>query len=188
MDNEKKSIEKPPVSASRKGQAAMEYLMTYGWAILVIVIVLAVLAFYLPRLLQTPAGCVFTNVGFDCSNPEPKFFSEGDDGELKVAVRLFNNKGKNVEVVRMLCTSASSGNIDFDMGEPITDAGQKNIIAGGSKDYELECKNRDNATMKLAPNSDFRGILVVWYTFEGELKPDIPRKDEAVLTGTVLEE
>lgn len=52
----------------KKGQAAMEFLMTYGWAILAAVIVIAVLASfgvfspgkYIPNkcLLTAPLGCV----------------------------------------------------------------------------------------------------------------------------------
>jgi hypothetical protein len=51
----------------RKGQTAMEYLMTYGWAILVIMVVLAVL-FYLGILNPkgiTPTQCSFPP-GFTC--------------------------------------------------------------------------------------------------------------------------
>jgi hypothetical protein len=55
----------------RKGQTAMEYLMTYGWAILIIMVVLAVL-FYLgvlnppvPSQCTFPAGisCISTKLG-----------------------------------------------------------------------------------------------------------------------------
>lgn len=52
----------------RKGQAAMEFLMTYGWAILAAIIVIAVLASfgvfspskYVPNkcILSAPLGCV----------------------------------------------------------------------------------------------------------------------------------
>jgi len=51
----------------RKGQAAMEFLMTYGWAILAAIVVIGVLAFfgvfspstYVPNqcLLSAPFGC-----------------------------------------------------------------------------------------------------------------------------------
>ncbi|NYZ78872.1 hypothetical protein H0N99_01875, partial [Candidatus Micrarchaeota archaeon] len=49
----------------RKGQTAMEYLMTYGWAILIIMVVLAVL-FYLGVLNPPiPEQCVFP-AGITC--------------------------------------------------------------------------------------------------------------------------
>jgi hypothetical protein len=50
----------------RKGQTAMEYLMTYGWAILIIMIVVVVL-FYLGvfNLGSTISQCTFPP-GFTC--------------------------------------------------------------------------------------------------------------------------
>ncbi|MCX6777790.1 MAG: hypothetical protein NT157_02800, partial [Candidatus Micrarchaeota archaeon] len=44
----------------RKGQAAMEYLMTYGWAILVIVIVLAALLYLGVFNVRPPEICTFS--------------------------------------------------------------------------------------------------------------------------------
>ena len=34
------------LSSFRKGQAAMEFLMTYGWAILVVLVVIGALAYF----------------------------------------------------------------------------------------------------------------------------------------------
>ena len=172
---------------TKKGQAAMEYLMTYGWAILVIVIVLAVLWFYLPRLLSmaTPAGCVFAS-GFDCSEPPPTIYSDTtENNELHVAVKIRNNKGRTVEIDRVLCTDASLEEVTREIGDH-PPQGQDMIIAGGSKEFDLTCKNKNNGSMIKAPDTDFRGLLIVWYTYEDDLRPDIFRKDEAVLTGTVL--
>ena len=43
---------------SRKGQAAMEYLMTYGWAILIVIVVVAALyAMGVFRIGQAPVAC-----------------------------------------------------------------------------------------------------------------------------------
>ena len=55
----------------KKGQAAMEYLMTYGWALLVIVIVLALLLIILGGYLQGTPSCVFEEAGFVCNEPVP---------------------------------------------------------------------------------------------------------------------
>ncbi len=53
---------------SRKGQSAMEYLMTYGWAILIIAIVLV--AFFGLGLFKSPVGTTCRAVsGFVCSSP-----------------------------------------------------------------------------------------------------------------------
>ncbi|MBI4209886.1 MAG: hypothetical protein HY544_00040 [Candidatus Diapherotrites archaeon] len=42
----------------RKGQSALEYLMTYGWALIVIVVVIAALYFIIPK---TQAQCSLTS-------------------------------------------------------------------------------------------------------------------------------
>ncbi len=61
---------KPKFSYSAKAQSAMEYLMTYGWAILIIAVVLGALfqlgVFTTKSYL--PAGCI-PQSGFLCSNP-----------------------------------------------------------------------------------------------------------------------
>ncbi len=54
---------------NKKGQAAMEYLMTYGWALLVIVIVLALLLIILGGYLQGTPSCMFEEAGFICNDP-----------------------------------------------------------------------------------------------------------------------
>ena len=45
----------------------MEYLMTYGWALLVIVIVIAVLLYINP--FRAPEQCIFDNAGLYCERP-----------------------------------------------------------------------------------------------------------------------
>jgi len=56
---------------ARKGQAAMEYLMTYGWALLVIVIVIAILLVILGRMVKGTPDCTFESAGFVCNQPTP---------------------------------------------------------------------------------------------------------------------
>lgn len=53
----------------KKGQAAMEYLMTYGWALLVIIIVLALLLIILGGYLRATPSCTFEEAGFVCNEP-----------------------------------------------------------------------------------------------------------------------
>jgi len=60
-----------------KGQAAMEYLMTYGWAILIVIVVVAALyAMGVFRIGGTPIGCSpcftsFALVGYTKLGPAP---------------------------------------------------------------------------------------------------------------------
>jgi hypothetical protein len=54
---------------NRKAQAAMEFLMTYGWAILVVMVVVGALAYFgvLNPTMMLPERCVIQS-GFDCVN------------------------------------------------------------------------------------------------------------------------
>jgi len=87
---------------NKKGQSAMEYLMTYGWAILVIIIVIAVL-FYIgvlnPRNV-TPTSCTFPP-GISCAS-----FKLVDDGTLYLTIGQAT--GKRINVTGILCTQAQT--------------------------------------------------------------------------------
>jgi len=167
------------INRNKKGQAAMEYLMTYGWAILVLVIVLAVLAYFLPRLTKTPEVCQFTQ-GFSCT--EPAIVNEG--GVVKVAFNLQNGKGQAINVSQVLCTTASTADADRTFATAVPAADQR-MSAGASERINATCKDKSGTTITMAPNSDFRGTIVVYYNFENDVI-SVPRIADAILTGPVL--
>lgn len=177
---------------TKKGQAAMEYLMTYGWAILVIVIVLAILAFYLPQLVRTPESCVFTQPGFSCQERKPVIVSDADDNGVGIAFQLDNQQGQQVEVDYVLCTTAAPGDITLDVFEDEADAFDQPIAAGGSAQFgignRIPCYDPEGREVVLSPNSEFRGHLVIWYNYANEVPGAPLRKATAVLTGGVLED
>jgi hypothetical protein len=83
----------------RKGQTAMEYLMTYGWAILVIMCVLAVL-FYLGILNpsgMTPTICTI-KPGFTCITW--KLYTNGT-----LFLKIGQGTGTVINVTGMNCTT-----------------------------------------------------------------------------------
>ena len=97
------AIESPAATARRlRGQSAMEYLMTYGWAILVIIIVIAVL-FYIgvlnPRNV-TPTSCTFPP-GISCAS-----FKLTTSGALFLSIGQAT--GKRIMLTNISCTQASS--------------------------------------------------------------------------------
>ncbi len=105
----------------KKGQAAMEFLMTYGWAILVVLIVIGVLAVYFKPSKLTP-----NKVGFDGSNtivvPEGQY-KFGADGSAQVVVQ--NNENSALKNATLIITddsggSCSSGPINIPAGEKAT--------------------------------------------------------------------
>ncbi len=60
---------------NKKGQAALEYLMTYGWALIVIAIVVGVLVF----IVATPTG------GVTCSSSDPTVLNVVSNNLLSAA-------------------------------------------------------------------------------------------------------
>jgi hypothetical protein len=75
----------------RKSQAAMEFLMTYGWAIMVILLALGALAYFgvLNPSNLLPEKCTFPT-GFQCDD-----YIVNADGD-NVSLRLINGKGEGV--------------------------------------------------------------------------------------------
>ena len=74
----------------KKGQAAMEFLMTYGWAILVVIAAIAALAYFgvLDPARLLPERCQFP-AGMDCID-KAAIVGEtvaGNDGTVTVALR-----------------------------------------------------------------------------------------------------
>ncbi|MBL7055997.1 hypothetical protein ISS07_03750 [Candidatus Woesearchaeota archaeon] len=87
----------------RKGQAALEFLTTYGWAFLVILIMIGALAYFgvLKPSRLLPDRC---SVGpeFECQDFQ---ISQSDD---TIKLRLKNNLGEPVSVSSMSATAESA--------------------------------------------------------------------------------
>lgn len=175
-----------------RGQAAMEYLMTYGWAILVIVVVLALLLFYLPQFLRAPESCIFAQPGFSCSQQRPTIYVPSDSDQVHMTIRVFNGQGKTVNVHNMLCTTAPTGDVDTGDAEPIvddlaTEENEEHIPSAGGRTYDAECKDeRGDPLMLSAGSEDFRGNFIIWYNYQDDVRQDIPRQATAVVSGPVL--
>ena len=78
----------------RKGQAAMEFLMTYGWAILVVIAAIAALAYFgvLDPARLLPERCQFP-AGMDCIDK-----ASVDSANSTVTIALRNNQGFGVTI------------------------------------------------------------------------------------------
>jgi len=88
---------------SRKGQAAMEFLMTYGWAILVVIVVLGVLATYGVFDVDTfiPERC---NLPVDLNCKDHRLSSDASsNGEIKLLIE--NGKGNDIYIMNITAVS-----------------------------------------------------------------------------------
>lgn len=97
----------------RKAQAAMEYLITYGWAVLIMLVVVGVL-FYLGLFTQNPvATCTFQNAGFSCYSY--KLTSNNGSGVGGLIIDLAQGTGHDIKVVGFNCTTNNAFTVtDFD--------------------------------------------------------------------------
>jgi uncharacterized protein (UPF0333 family) len=76
----------------KKGQAAMEFLMTYGWAILVVLAAIGALAYF---GVLSPEKLVPERTTFSAPFPSSEAAVVTSDGTVQVA--LTNNYGQKVE-------------------------------------------------------------------------------------------
>jgi hypothetical protein len=175
-------------SGSKRGQAAMEYLMTYGWAILVIVIVLAILTFLLPSVTKVPESCQFSDL-FGCDQ-SALLSQSAKNNTVLAAFSLKNGKGKPVVVKKVLCTTASFADSNESHAKEVEGPDGVTLLAGSTKtfdaSYEIECVDKQGNLVQMQENSGFRGTLVIYYNFDPDVIGDVFRTSDAVLTGTVL--
>ncbi|VVC00866.1 Uncharacterised protein [uncultured archaeon] len=165
-----------------KGQAAMEYLMTYGWALLVIVIVIAILLIINP--FSAPQGCRFDQTGFTCNNPVV-------DTDAKLFMSVTNGNNNAIKVCDIYCTGDRSPqppafsqltNLRTDKNctgtEVVILRRQESLEVSGfygtSAVKPLTCKGPDGvSTASLTAGSEFSGKVWIFYKNE-EDGPDYP--------------
>jgi hypothetical protein len=108
-----------------KGQTAIEYLMTYGWAILIILIVAGVLAYYgifAPAGFLTPTARGFGQV--QVLSP----WTLTANGDL--TLRVENRVGEQINVTTIYATKGGSSSSCSISPEVTIDSGSNQIISG----------------------------------------------------------
>ncbi|MGC9057777.1 MAG: hypothetical protein ACP5H8_01735 [Candidatus Micrarchaeia archaeon] len=114
-----------------KGQAAMEYLMTYGWALLVVVLVLGALIYL--QVLNPQARLQDTctlPIGWDCKVESLK-------GDGKLTLKITNQQPVQVDVAVVYVLGSETQNLE----ELFRGVGSKTLSSGQSKSFEYEIKN-----------------------------------------------
>jgi len=84
---------------NRKGQAALEFLMTYGWAILVVLVVIGALAYFgvLNPDSLVPDKCTLTT-GISCDD---HMITGGLAGAGKIDLSLGNGQGRQIRILNI---------------------------------------------------------------------------------------
>ncbi len=84
----------------------MEYLATYGWALLAIVVVLGILFLAVP--LSAPEMCRFDDMGFSCTGQRFIYHDQSSDVINVVYAQLANNGRSSIHILGMACLQAGS--------------------------------------------------------------------------------
>jgi hypothetical protein len=137
--------------SGKKGQAAMEFMMTYGWAVMALVVSIAALAYFGVFTNFSPTGkaiCALSP-GFNC-----KEFIVGPGG---VMMTIQNNLGVNINTVSLNITNSPQGPCNESVPP-------KNLQNGMSDNFYVPCLK----------------IGSVGQQFKGDIKIKY-KKDNAVL-------
>jgi len=128
----------------KKSQAAMEFLMTYGWAILVVLVAIGALAYFgvlsperfLPAKCTLPAGVACTDFNI---------------GTTQVDIVLRNGIGFDLDDVSIAidgCTNSAATGVSLLNGKQITFTATACILDSGAKfssGFNVSYKNRDTS-------------------------------------------
>ena len=153
-----------------KAQSAMEYLMTYGWAILIIAVILAALDFLGVFNTGTFIGssCLATP-GYLCSNPVMTANANGPN------LLLFNFKqdsGETLYNVSFACaaSSTSQGYPNVNVNSGFNTSSNLTVLTSGSSVTVsgLECYTSNGNLFKDNPiGAVFSGTLWIRYNLQG---------------------
>ncbi|MBN2052754.1 hypothetical protein JW756_04590 [Candidatus Woesearchaeota archaeon] len=141
----------------KKGQAAMEFLMTYGWAILVVLAAIGALAYFgvLSPDRFMPSKCMVTG-GFSCV--EYKITT------TQVRFYLQNNLGNDANITSLTITPSGGASSDC------TVAGAVMFLSNGQKSQAINVTNNGTATCL---GSTFKADLQITYLKSGETETHI---------------
>ncbi len=147
-----------------RGQAAIEYLSTYGFAILVIVIVIAVLM-SLFQSVGKPEMCIVKPTGFTCGDIPPR--AHLDNGQLLLDFRFSNEQQQTVNILRVLCVKGSS---DTPPANGSWETKNVHVTPGGYVELlNLKCVESDGTTPVTATEGqDFSGVVFVKYRYAND--------------------
>lgn len=174
---------------NKKGQAVMEYLVTYGLALFVILVVLGILIAVVMPALKPPEECLFTQPGFSCNQKAHILVADSATNQVELLFYLTNEQGTSVNITGVLCTTQPSGNVNKSVIQaPPMNAFQ--MPSGGGQAFNstnaIACIDENGNPVVLGPNSNFKGTLAIKYLRADDVALSAPeRLAVATVTGTV---
>lgn len=171
------AIKSPSAIARRlRGQAAIEYLSTYGWAILIMLVAIVLLLWLGIISPKTPlqSSCIFPS-DFVCRG-----YILNTTGNYKLDIGQAT--GHPINVTKIKCTAATSpGTLDTITSVAISN-GDHAIVTDGSQ----QCYDKDGTTVADGRAGDmYKGRIFVEYvevdtTFTHQIVGDVTLKYEEV--------
>jgi len=162
---------------ARKGQAAMEYLMTYGWALLVIVIVIAILLVILGRMVKGTPDCTFESAGFVCNQPTPPQIRNGNiygvfqhtlNEPINITGITFVEGNPGVDALESSGCVFSGHSVKLSPRSQMTFTDIYQQVTGSSGNLPVYKYNPSSGTCEpdtaLQKGSQVRGTLCIWFT------------------------
>ncbi|MFH7882097.1 MAG: hypothetical protein QW140_00025 [Candidatus Aenigmatarchaeota archaeon] len=135
----------------RKGQTALEYLMTYGWAILIVIIVVAALyALGLTKPCRWTGTQIREFADFKVDNP---LFKVGSAGSGSLEFDLSYIKPTSAELISINVTGSGTGSYEPTTQTPLTSTPERYTIdlsgvnIGGGDCYSVEVTIYYNVTV-----------------------------------------
>lgn len=165
-----------------RAQAAIEYLMNYGWAVLVIVAVLAILVSIF-GMLGTPESCVGKPATFLCEG-KPAVYYDNQSQTLRVVVEVANQGTEAILIKELGCVvkpnSQSAPRYErFD--SPVL------VPPGNSKRIESLCYSEEGEGVFAQPGQSISLTLILKYNFQGDVIKDRERIATVTISTRVLE-
>lgn len=119
----------------KKSQAAMEFLMTYGWAIMVVLVAIGALAYFgVLKPDKFLGNKCFLAAGLACTDYEVRDIIGPGGGEVYIVVK--NSLGFDIETVSISasgCTGGASTNLLKNGGDPYTFTATGCTVTSGEK-------------------------------------------------------
>jgi len=162
-----------------KGQAAMEYLMTYGWAILAILIVLAILI-TLFGMIKLPSVCNFPRQEFVCDGT-PQVYADANN-YVYISIKVMNNNPESVDIKKVACVQGNK------VLESAAQASEKSLLSGETGMFlNIPCYDQTGGKLRMVPGDEFRGKFGVWYNLRSDPDKTVLRSTEATVVSPVAQ-
>ncbi len=135
-----------------RAQAAMEFIMTYGWMLVILVVVLAALGYLGIFTIQRPIGCSFPG-NFVC-----KAVKLTADGNL--TMDLSQDTGHDINILGLNCTKNPGTNPSLTTINAFIRNSDHNITANGTN---IKCLDTSGKSATGRIGGTYTGQILVYY-------------------------